>query len=184
MNVTRLLGCVAVVAGTTLATAAHAALTATGVPCNGHGTAMPSQPGYLDCSGSWLGNNLNQEPDVLTQIQTDFGLVMMTSFGDVTEGNNTPSGTLTFALQSGPFVLALKAGNAFSLFEFASGISSVHYDTLGVGFTTPSGNVQFGQDLSHASLYSFASPVSEPETAALILTGLVAVFFMARRRRA
>ena len=50
------------------------ALTLTGVACDGHGTGMISQPGYVDCSGAWSGNNSNQAADVATQIHTDWNL--------------------------------------------------------------------------------------------------------------
>ena len=40
-----------------LAAAPAHALDATGVACDGHGTVMTSQPGYLDCSGAFDGNN-------------------------------------------------------------------------------------------------------------------------------
>jgi len=164
---------------------AHAALTASGVACDGQGTTMTSLTGYLDCSGAWDGNNLNQEADVAAQISSDWGLTGLTAV-DVTGGNNGSTGTLSFATQTGLFVLSLKAGNAFSLYEFdgstvVGGISSIDYDTLGVGFIGPAGNVHFGQGLSHADIY--AAPVPEPETYALMLGGLAALGFLARRRR-
>ena len=165
------------------ATTAQAALTATGVACDGHGTGLTGQPGYLDCSGAWSGNNLNQSADVNAQILADWGLSGLASH-DVTGGNNGSTGTLSFANQTGKFVLSLKAGDAFSLYEFdggAGGISSINFDTLGVGFFSGPNNKNehFGQGLSHADIYA---PVPEPETYALLLAGLGLLSFAARRR--
>ena len=166
----------AVVAGALATLPAHAALTPTGISCSGQGTGMTGLPGFLDCAGSFSGNNLNQSADVQTEILGDFGLTGLTHVSDIT---GSGSGTLSFALQSGPFVIALKAGDAFSLYAFAGGISSVAFDTLGVGFYSGQGKAHFGQDLSHADLYS--APVPEPVSSALMLVGLAAIG-MARRR--
>jgi hypothetical protein len=164
---------------------AQAALTPTGTACDGHGTTMTSLSGYVDCSGAWSGNNNNQSADVADQIMADWGLGGLTQL-DVTGGNNGSTGTLNFATQTGVFVLALKAGNAFSLYEFDGslvdgGISSISYDTLGVGFFGPRGKEHFGQGLSHADIYT--TPVPEPETYALMLGGLGVLGFLARRRK-
>jgi hypothetical protein len=168
-----------------LALPAHAALTATGVSCSGQSTTMTSLTGYLDCSGAWSGNNLNQSADVSAQIASDWGLSGLTAV-DVTGGNSGSTGTLNFTAQTGTFVLALKAGDAFSLYEFdgsgvSGGISSINFDTLGVGFFSPGNDkAHFGQDLSHATIYA---PVPEPETYALMLAGLGALVFMRKRTR-
>jgi len=169
---------------------AHAALTATGVACDGHSTGMTSLAGYLDCSGAWSGNNLNQSTDVAAQILADWGLSGLTST-DITGGNGGNTGTLSFASQTGVFVIALKAGDAFSLYEFdgstvSGGISSIDYDTLGVGFFSgpDNKNEHFFQGLSHADLYRVVTEVPEAHTYALMLAGLGVVGLLARRRRA
>jgi hypothetical protein len=166
-----------------LAAPAQAALTPTGIACDGQGTGMTGLDGYVACSGAWSGNNMNQ--DVAAQIQADWGLSNLVAT-DVTGGNAGSDGTLSFAAQSGVFVLALKAGDAFSLYQFdgssvQGGISSISYDTLGVGFVSGGNNKEhFGQGLSHATVYA---PVPEPETYALLLAGLGVMGFIARRRR-
>ena len=169
---------------------AHAALTLTGVSCSGHSTGMTSLAGYLDCSGAWSGNNLNQSADVAAQILADWGLSGLAS-QDITGGNGRNTGTLSFAAQSGKFVISLKAGDAFSLYEFdgstvSGGISSINFDTLGVGFFSGPNNKNehFFQDLSHADLYTGpTTPVPEPGTYALLLAGLGVVGLLARQRR-
>jgi hypothetical protein len=168
---------------------AHAALTSTGVACDGHGTGMTSLAGYVDCSGSWSGNNLNQSADVADQIMAEWGLGGLTSL-DVTGSSHGATGLLNFAPQTGVFVLALKAGRAFSLYQFDGslvdgGISSISYDTLGVGFFSGRNdkNIHFGQRLSHADIY-YATPVPEPESYALLAAGLGVLAFLWSRRKA
>jgi hypothetical protein len=169
---------------------AHAALSFTGVACSGQGTTMSSQAGYLSCSGAWSGNDLNQSADVASQILADWGFSALAPV-DVTGGNSGAAGTLNFATQTGPFVISLKAGDAFSLFAFdgaavPGGISSLAFDTLGVGFYSGPEVPHFGQDLSHATLLGTDAPIQaipEPGTYAMLLAGGIAVIYLARRRR-
>jgi hypothetical protein len=187
MSKASILSAFAIAASSLIAAHAHAALTPTGVACDGHGTAMTSQSGYLDCAGSFSGNNLNQAADVQSQILADFGLSGLATITDITAGNTGSTGSFSFAMQSAPFVISIKAGDAFSLYEFDGGISSVGFDTLGGGFFSGNNNqnVHFGQGLSHASLYasSITTAVPEPETYALLLAGLGVMGFVARRRK-
>ncbi|MED5620210.1 PEP-CTERM sorting domain-containing protein [Ideonella sp. BN130291] len=182
----KLIATLAASAATAFASPAFAALTATGVACDGQSTTMTSLTGYMDCSGAWSGNNSNQSVDVAAQILADWGLVSLVST-DVTGGNTGSTGTLSFAAQTGVFVLALKAGDAFSLYELdgsavAGGISSISYDTLGVGFFSgPNNNMHFGQGLSHADIYT--TPVPEPETWALMFGGLGVLALLNRRKK-
>ena len=164
-----------------LAAAPAHALTTTGIACDGHGTGMTSQLGYLDCAGAFSGNTNNQ--DVAGQILTDFGISGLTET-DVTGTNgNATSGSFAFADMASPFVLALKAGDAFSLYLFDAHTTSINFDTLGVGFINKGGE-HFGQGLSHAVLYgSTVTAVPEPETYALLMAGLAFVGWASRRRQ-
>jgi hypothetical protein len=185
----KIVATLAATALTAFASPAFAALTATGVACDGQSTTMTSLTGYMDCSGAWSGNNSNQSADVAAQILADWGLAGLAGLvsTDVTGGNSGGTGTLNFAAQTGVFVLALKAGDAFSLYELdgsgvVGGISSISYDTLGVGFFSgPNNNMHFGQDLSHADIYT--TPVPEPETWALMFGGLGVLAFLGRRQK-
>ena len=117
--------------------------------------------------------------DVLATINAEFGLTGITSIFDVS-GSAGTSGTFDLTGIDGPFVLALKAGNAFSLYAFSDG-DTIDWDTLGVGFQNGGSPVQSGQELSHATVYTTANP--EPETYALLAAGLAFVGWASRRRQ-
>ena len=168
---------------------AQAALTLVTPAC----TASVLTPNYTDCGGSFDGNNMNQEADVLAFISSEWGQTFTfqgssdgPANGPFTSNPNGTTGTLTFdSAMDGPFVLALKASNQFSLYYFdGSGpaIGSIDYSTLGVSVNKQG----MPQGLSHASIYAgdLVPSIPEPETYALMLAGLGIVGFMARRRRA
>jgi hypothetical protein len=162
-------------------------LSATGIACDGHGTELTSQVGFIACSGSWSGNNLNQATAIESWAKADWGLDL-TSMTALTAGAGAHSGVLTFAPQTGRFVISLKVGDAFSLYEFdgssvAGGIHSIDFDTLGVGFQSGR-KLHYDLGLSHADLYSggTTSSVPEPGSALLLLAGVGALAFVARRK--
>ena len=61
-----------------VAAPAHA-LDLTGIACDGHGTVMTSQPGYINCAGAFDGNHNNQD---VSQILIDNGLEHLVFWGD------------------------------------------------------------------------------------------------------
>lgn len=146
--------------------------------------------GATSCVGAFVGNNKNQQADVLAQLAafggtwTTLGSSDDASFGPFTGNSSSTTGTLAFDnLLTGPFVLAIKAGNAFSLYYFlnsGAGVSSVNFTTAGVAINAndiPNG-------LSHATLYSRINVVPEPSTYLLLASGLLGMAVIARRRRA
>ena len=142
------------------------------------------------CSGAFSGNDSNQGVLVGTELnnfvsgnwfqagKTERSATSLPFSGMFPE---TPTGTLSFAVGglTGPFALALKSGNGFSLYYFVNTgtIQSVSFTTAGV-----SGR----RDLSHATLYRLSgnmNVVPEPSTYLLLATGLLGLGAVARRRR-
>jgi hypothetical protein len=168
---------------------ASAQLTLTGLSCNNAGAVATM--GATSCNGAWSGNDKNQQAGVLAALSafapiswTNVGASDDTNFGPFTSGPSGTTGTLTFdMLITGPFALAIKAGDAFSLYYFLNagpGVTSVNFTTVGTSLNAagaPNG-------LSHASLYRGpASVVPEPSTYALMGTGLIGLAAAARRRK-
>jgi hypothetical protein len=152
-------------------------------------------PTATACSGSWDGNDANQQTDVLAKLLADFGVNTGSgtwAFGgksdDASNGpftsnpNTSNTGLLTFdTAKTGYFAVALKASNSFSLYLLnggTSGISSFDFNTKG----TATNSKEKSQDLSHASLYTFAGSSTPVPTPAL-LPGLIGMGVAALRKR-
>lgn len=150
--------------------------------------------GYVSCLGSFSGNMDNQldgAGGIFAAIEGNFGLDTSSYFSSESfsaAGNpfaqnegSLDDGVINFdQALTGSFVLGLKQGNAYSLYMFdgakvAGGISSIAFDTNGVWKNS-------GNDLSHAGFFGTVTAVPEPTTYAMLLAGLAAVGFVARRR--
>jgi hypothetical protein len=140
-------------------------------------------PDAAACIGAYEGNEANAEgeADALALIAAA-GWGNATSLG-TTELDGPNSGWLSFAPSlTGDYILALKSSTYVSFYRFLglNGVSQIYYTTQGTslnGRGTPQG-------LSHYTLYSTRTvSVPEPESAALLLTGLIGLGFVATRRR-
>lgn len=159
----------------------------------------------VDCRDSILTDDILQNPSYVSCIGSfssklpkatinfggeDYAYVGTTEEDDVTGagpfgafGDDFKSGSLTFDDPwIGSFILGLKAGKAhsFYLFESTLPVYAIAFDTLGVSVNRN----DIGKGLSHVVLYG-GGPVAaipEPGTYAMMLAGLAAVGFVARRR--
>ncbi len=160
-------------------------------------TSTLASAGYVSCLGSYVGNMDNQlggSNGIFAAIKNGFNLDTSSYFSSDSFGaggnpfaqneGSRDDGMINFdQALTGSFVLGLKQGNGFSLYLFngstiAGGIANIAYDTNGV-------QSNGGLGLSHAGF--FGTPVTavpEPETYALMLAGLAAIAFVAKRRKA
>jgi hypothetical protein len=135
-----------------------------------------------DCSGYYTGNLNNGAdfPDVKVLLEAEFAGI--TLGGGIVEQIATGSSPVNFATPVfGDTVIGVHWGGG------AGGGSSAFYRmTIGDGFTgftitTPNPDLGTG-GLSNVALYA-TQPVPEPSTYALLVAGLAAVGFTARRRK-
>jgi hypothetical protein len=147
-------------------------------------------PEATACFGVVAGNNLgNSGPGadaVINFINTTWTGVDTTSISTVNgpaDASADPGYQLDLGSSfSGDLVLALKQGDGFSLYFYDN--------VVGTQFITFTDNDGFGGngnlDISHFTQYGgeLVPGIPEPQTYALMLAGLAAVGFMARRRRA
>lgn len=186
-----------------LSTSARA-LTPDTPACN-HAYALGTM-GALACSGSWDGNDVNQQTGVLATLTTAFAsftgstgtwsYVGTTKAGEASGPFSSVPGAITGTLIldgpiQGHFAIALKSSTNFSFYLYdggLSGMSDIPFTTVGTSINRN----MMEQRLSHASLYTYTlppmpgditAPVPEPGTYALMLVGLGLVGYTVRRRQ-
>lgn len=183
------------IAASALMAAPAMALNTSSISCSASSTTT-SQPGYVSCLGSFVGNMDNQltgSSGIFTAIANGFQLntnqyFSSESFNAVgnpfsqNEGNND-DGILNFdRAQTGKFVIGIKQANGFSLYLFdashvVGGLNQIAIDSNGV-------QRNGGRVISHAGFFGApTSAVPEPETYGMMLAGLGALALVARRRK-
>jgi hypothetical protein len=119
----------------------------------------------------------------LTQYKDSAATVVGSSvslFDAVQSASDESKGSLSFLRTiSGPFIVTLKGGNEVAAYYYAGGVSAGTVFSFDIPGTS-------GAGFSHASVFAATSAITaavpEPQTYAMLLAGLAALGFVARRR--
>lgn len=143
---------------------------------------------YLDCAGSFSGNDKGAQGSGLSNLNSLFGdgwsfvgdnedgLVSFTDGGDGTQLGSASTGLSGFG------AIAVKAGNSYSLYT-VSDLASFDWGTAGVAKVGKKGNTP---GLSHLSVYrqaDSAPPVSQEVPEPSLLLGIVGMIGVSQRLR-